>query len=615
MAASTTRSSVVRILWTAAAVGFCLLAIGLIALKLIPFEIFLRIARAATGSGRPIDLERYSILAPRLLPSGLFYGLLGGSMLVARRRLVSAFSEAVAAAGGVLAGYWRSGRLVLLSEDRMQWVPLTLVMLSGVLLRLLYIGEPPRADESATYLDYAGRSIVHVLTLYAAPNNHVLHSLLVWISVHLFGNSPQALRLPVLIAGILLIPLVYIFARRLSGTAAGLCAAGLVAISGPLILFSCDARGYMLQAVLLMVMLNLAINLSDEESERSKGFWLLFILAAVAGFWTSPTMLYGYLAASLWLIWNAGRRVLFPLVVATVLAAAFTVFLYMPILVVSGPRALLANPWVRPLPLDRFWFHAEAFPGQTFEFLHGGDPAALAIAIAAGALISVIMSRTLGKGPARLFVVTCGVVLAVSSAQRIVPFPRVLIPLIPVYYVAAGSGWAILARMLALKREPVFAVGVLLVLCGCGWRFTRSGYMESNRYFPDSPIAARYLAKELRTCDRLLISLSAGAPLGYELRRFGVKYSNYLDGGPDVGDRILVAVRRIDGPLPQAGDGLLNPEYLTLPGTIVQAEVPAEKFTAPRMIYSNGTAQVFEMDRLPVRDGEGAASRNCPAVQ
>ena len=52
------------------------------------------------------------------------------------------------------------------------------------------------------------------------------------------------MRLPALIAGILLIPATYLLFRVISNNLAALLSSALVAVSSPLIEFSTNARGY-----------------------------------------------------------------------------------------------------------------------------------------------------------------------------------------------------------------------------------------------------------------------------------------------------------------------------------------------------------------------------------
>src|SRR5689334_17814838 len=63
-----------------------------------------------------------------------------------------------------------------------EWAGLGAATALGLALRLRYLGQPMRYDESATWLDYASRPLVRGLADYRFPNNHLLHTLLVHVS-------------------------------------------------------------------------------------------------------------------------------------------------------------------------------------------------------------------------------------------------------------------------------------------------------------------------------------------------------------------------------------------------------------------------------------------------
>ena len=51
-------------------------------------------------------------------------------------------------------------------------------------------------DEADTYLWFAGREAKWIW--YPFPNNHVLNTLLIWLSTHVFGTAALTVRLPAL---------------------------------------------------------------------------------------------------------------------------------------------------------------------------------------------------------------------------------------------------------------------------------------------------------------------------------------------------------------------------------------------------------------------------------
>ncbi len=100
-----------------------------------------------------------------------------------------------------------------LISDNHRWALISFIIL-GLVLRFAFLGRPMGHDETYTYMAFASRGIKTAITDYHLPNNHVLHTILVVISTSLFGNSPEAIRLPAFIAGVLLIPAVYLVAVK-----------------------------------------------------------------------------------------------------------------------------------------------------------------------------------------------------------------------------------------------------------------------------------------------------------------------------------------------------------------------------------------------------------------
>jgi 4-amino-4-deoxy-L-arabinose transferase-like glycosyltransferase len=465
-----------------------------------------------------------------------------------------------------------------------------LVVVVGIVLRVLYLGEPPRKDESYTYVVFAGRSIVHALTLYPAPNNHILHTAFVWISCRLFGNSLWAMRLPALLAGVALIPATYITAMRLAGRNAALFAAGLIAVSGPFVYFSVNARGYAQQAVLTVIMLYLAAELVEGAPAV---YWALLSAAAAAGFWTAPTMLYSYLVVSFWLLWAGGRVVLRPMIIAGTITALTVAFLYMPVIVVAGPRALLWNPFVRPQPLQEFRADALGFPKRLLTFLHGGDPLAFVILIAVGVLLALVSKTSAGRRPAaQLFVVLLVVLVGLPALQRIVPFARALLPVLIVYYLLAAFGWSLAAEKPFALHEVPMLIAFLTLLAAVAFHLTRSGYIEANRQFPESRDVAAYLATQLHPSDRLIISWSAGPQLSWQLQHNNVPYVEY-SRDTAVPGRVFVALQDISVLPPRTSR--LDPSLLTFEGTLRDAGLNSTDYQPASLTYKSGKGEVFEL--------------------
>ena len=151
-----------------------------------------------------------------------------------------------------------SGLAGLRNEDTPHLAALGAILLWAVVLRLVYIDSPMRWDESDTFLSFASRPLFVGLTYYT-PNNHLFQTLLMHLSYKAFGISPVALRIPVLLAGILVVPLTYACIRLYRGRDTSLLAAALACASLPLIEYSTNARGYSIGTAFFLLLMLLGV--------------------------------------------------------------------------------------------------------------------------------------------------------------------------------------------------------------------------------------------------------------------------------------------------------------------------------------------------------------------
>ena len=227
-------------------------------------------------------------------------------------------------------------------SDRRYLLGLLAITALGAASRILFLSLPIRYDEAYTFIAFAMRPLNFIVSNYHLPNNHVFHTILVYLTYHLFGDQLWSIRLPALLAGILIIPATYLVARLFYGRSTALFSAGLVAASSELIDFSTNARGYTLVCLFWLLLLALAFYLKDH---RNWVGWGLFILLSALGFYTIPIMLYPFGAVMAWLFLSMllkdtgqeyGRSFIFYLLAAGAVASLLTILLYTPIFYESG---------------------------------------------------------------------------------------------------------------------------------------------------------------------------------------------------------------------------------------------------------------------------------------
>lgn len=174
-------------------------------------------------------------------------------------------------------------------------------LLLGVGLRLPYINVPLASDELATVSIWAQMPLVKIPANYQYPNNHIFLTLILAVILKIFGVNHFMLRLPVLVAGIISLVLVYISAKKITGNeAVSLGALIILALNVHHIYYSTNARGYVLIMMLTQacVLLILSIFRNEEgkifmepDAKASPGILLGLWALMVLGTWTLPTFI------------------------------------------------------------------------------------------------------------------------------------------------------------------------------------------------------------------------------------------------------------------------------------------------------------------------------------
>lgn len=443
--------------------------------------------------------------------------------------------------------------------SRTHVVTLGLLMSLGFALRIIFINQPIRTDEAVTYLHYVSRSLPLALANYSAPNNHLFHTFLAWISVHILGNTELALRLPAFVMGLLLIPVTYGMGSVLANRRAGLLAAALIAVSSVLIEYSTNARGYTLQCVLFGLSIIMAYT---AQRSLSAVRWGLLALLLALGFYTVPTMLYPFGGLMLWLLadilmisahqtpktailegaddtWGQRPALLRAWLLCGLLTACFTLILYTPVLILSGVSAIVGNSYVQSLTMTEFVQQLPDAWVRLWMHWHTSIPPIIAACLGVGALISVRRGLRVPLTPLIPCVLWSLVALAV---QRVIPFERNWLPFLPLYLVCASAGliWA-----WDQGKNPSWIgwlVGGLLigglalniVVIEAPYTSTETGT------FRDAKAVMQDLKPLLRPGDRVVVEHPSGDSLDYYATQLGVDWHAYIDRDSTTGIVYLV---------------------------------------------------------------------------
>jgi hypothetical protein len=526
-AAEDARGGAARIVVLAVLVAAGVLGVGLLAVSFAPSGLLLgRLLGAAgeAGRGGANTQELATYFDQRLrLAAGLILALVAGLVVVR-----GSFEELVAATQRDAAWPW--ARI-----ERTSLLLVAVPTLVAAALRIPYLSQPMRYDEALTFNEFASRPLYYGLSYYPDPNNHLLNTLLMHLAFLGFGNQPWVLRLPALAAGVLLVAATFWLARQLYDARVAVLAASLVAVGSYLVEYSTNARGYTLQALCFVVMLGLVLVAVRRQSLSAL---LLAALVGALGAYDLPTMLYGVaIAAACFGVWSwaykSRRGVRGPhLLAAGLVLGLLVVLLYLPVLVISGADKLISNRFVVPLGWTEFGPELARSLGRTWAFWNRDVPWPLAALLVVGFAIATALELRKRRVPLGLLAAL--ICLLFVAAQRVAPFERVWLFLLPLYLVIASAG---LARFVD-GRLLAAGFGLLLGF----FTLTSGSILSSNETgaFPEAEAVTSALAPRLAPDDAVVTQLPASLPeLQYYFPRYGLPTS-VLVRPPEEGQRLWV---------------------------------------------------------------------------
>jgi hypothetical protein len=395
------------------------------------------------------------------------------------------------------------------------WMLLVLAgfTLIGAVLRLRFLDQPIRLDEAITYLEFARNPIYVGVTQYSQPNNHVLHTILVHIATR-FGSDVSIIRIPAFIAGILSIPATFLLGTMLYNYSVGILAVGFITFASYFVELGSLARGYTLQAVLLLigfVCLSYILLKRREKPTNLTAVWLLFTGCSALGFYTVPTMLYGFGVMVVWagtaLLMNRDWKGIRDLIVACTGVVILTGVLYVPIFLGSG-LALINNEWVQPISRSEVPNRLGELAESIRYFLGRDTPAAMTnllwIGVIGGILLHVRIARHRSIPLTLIGLLVCTAAMFLQSA---VPPPRVFVYLMPFVGIVSASGLIALIGLVLRPQihQQVAAAGIAVLFSVIlGTRVWNSGQILQSREsgtVPDLDLSVNYIIQNYQPGD------------------------------------------------------------------------------------------------------------------
>ena len=381
---------------------FCLFGLSLLLIVLLPFGTMKTLLNVLSRDGNLSLLRMDNAVVFRFLIGASGLSLLGLAYLTGKHlwEMVIRFIRQM----------WRDFRKFfsfsnISRSEKGFLVSLSVVTILAGINRLALMESPMLHDEAYTVVTYAD-SFFHALTDYSMPNNHVFHTLLVYLSVRAFGLAPWSARLPAFLAGVLVIPGVYFLAKQIYDPWTGAIFSALGRFTVPVMLFPFG---------MLFVWLFLENLAASPAPYSSKWEFIRYWL--IAGF----------------------------------LTAFLTILLYAPVLIYTGPQKLFANGFVAPLTwadLPDTW-HARLIDTWA-EWTHG-VPLAITIMLLAGWVSSLIFHRKLANIRVPLQLAALLWITFLLITQRSNAWAKVWVFLLPLMLIWSAAGIIGLMRNVHLK--------------------------------------------------------------------------------------------------------------------------------------------------------------------
>ncbi|MFC1671657.1 hypothetical protein ACFL01_00840 [Planctomycetota bacterium] len=428
---------------------------------------------------------------------------------------------------------WLCEEAELRNTNTLAWIALLTAI--GATVRYCFLTQPMRYDEAFTFLNFVNRSVLHLFN-YPSSNNHVLHTILVRMSVTVFGSHPATIRLPAFCAGVCVIPLTFCLARLLTrNDRGGFLAGGLAAVFPYLILYDTMARGYSLIVLLSLCLAILTFRLITHPSTR---LCVPVSLLTALGLLTMPTFLFpaaGLLSWALVMLLHRGHKPVWVLthilMPCTILTTSVTGLFYTPTIILSdGIRSIVANDSVRSRPWSEFLSAIPKHFTQTADCFARDIPAALVIG--ALLLLAAGLYALARKGRWDACSLLPALVIggaAVFLAKRAIPFERTWIYILPFLFALADAGWVSI-----VKSTNLLVRSVLVLLTGGAaallmYNNVIPSYPDTG-HFPEASAVVNVLSDEMDPGDKVAARCPADAPVFFYMWYRNVPYHK---GGTD----------------------------------------------------------------------------------
>tara|TARA_B100000315_G_C14580951_1_gene590445 strand:+ start:813 stop:2288 length:1476 start_codon:yes stop_codon:yes gene_type:complete len=467
--------------------------------------------------------------------------------------------------------------------------------------------------------------------LYNAPNNHVLHTLLVYFSRLIFGLNEFAVRLPSFSFGIASIIIAYWVLKKYFSNDIAMIVSGFIAFSDILISFSVRARSYSMHVFFSLIIFYL---IENAVNKRNKHGIILVGLVLGAALCTHFSLIYIYLASCAYgtvkileLKFNSLLKTVKEIIILWGIPIIVSIIFYIPVILATGffvsqpqdfsPEVFISTLKSRPISIILLGIEKlinnEAVHSLTYsEFFTGLGSYCMKV---------FIEEPALGILPSPVFLVLFMVgIIKIIKAIEYKDIFRLLIPfficlIFIVLYPTRPSG-----RMWIFVFPLIYFVvgqGIINILDGIKTLFNNSKIIYYNKFIPAffliivllklgtpivnegieafntnyggdhfTPEGVNIIKKELVGNNRIIVPWYFGPTL----RFYATKFSNSISDEPYKMIRILYKEIIPKKVIESTGTIFINSPGRIKPNFLDQLAEP-QKF---KIIYSDKHINVFK---------------------
>jgi hypothetical protein len=402
------------------------------------------------------------------------------------------------------------------------WIVVTVLTIGGLLLRAERLRGPEGSlgeDEARLVLAAAG-VMAHGVPVMPSGRVYLrglVNTYLTAGSMAVLGRNDAAARVPNVLFGTLLIPLVFLFGRRLSGTSAGISAAVFVTLEPRLIEYSANAWMTSLFVVAFVAALYLLFRgfVLDQARMQVAGALatVIAVLTHELGVLLVPTIL--TLLAIRWVrddrLWYQGRRSQAALVM---LLLSVALFVGLGLLLRTGTPAGAAGEfrhYVGPsLSPDRLLLALDRWRAEYLPLLVAMG-LGLPLALRRGKTGGLLLYLALGFAGATLWVV-----IDIATGQKSVRYTLMLLPLLALcaaWTITEVSAFAAGRLRLQGRGAGALTAGILAVAFGLSLR--SSAEHAARRAVPATDTWLTEFRRLAPSPDDLILTDNVEAPSWY----------------------------------------------------------------------------------------------------